>query len=212
MGQHEEVLHFLTVLAVVCYAINGSLKAIAKQMDVFGTLVIALVTAIGGGTVRDLLLRRPVFWVGDPIFLYVGAATGILVLVATRLARAPTRALLITDTLGLSLFAVIGASVAGTAGVPLVSAILTGAMTGFAGGIVRDVLCGEVPRVLTRDIHATAAISGSASFLLLRGVGVGETGAQCVGIALVIALRALEYRFGPALPILAGKDPPDVAR
>ena len=200
------MLHFLTVLAVICYAINGALKAIEKRMDVFGTVVIALVTAIGGGTVRDLLLRRAVFWVGDPRFLYVGAATAILVLAAVRLARPPSRALAVTDSLGLALFAVIGATVAEAAGVPFVSAVLTGAMTGFAGGIVRDVLCGEVPKVLKRDIHATAAILGSASFLLLRRAGLGELQSQAIGVAVVLVLRALEYGFGPWILVPNGGD------
>jgi uncharacterized membrane protein YeiH len=199
------MLDLLTVLAVICYAINGSLKAIQKQMDIFGTLVIALVTAIGGGTLRDLLLGRSVFWVVDPLFLYVGAATGILVLAATRVACVPTRSVLVTDSLGLALFAVIGATVAGAAGVPLVSAVLTGAMTGFAGGIARDVLCGEVPRVLKRDIHATAALTGSACFLLLQRAGIAEVKCQTAGIILVVVIRALEHRFGPFLLVLSNK-------
>lgn len=190
------------MVAVTCYAVNGALKAMQKRMDFFGALVIALVTAIGGGTVRDLLLRLPVFWVHDPTFLYVGACTAALVVLATRLVQVPSRAVVVTDALGLALFAVIGAHVARSTGVPRVPAILTGAMTGFGGGVVRDLLCGEMPRVLKRDVHATAAITGAAAYLLLFARTGSEPLSLTAAIALVLLIRAVEVWWGFHLPML----------
>lgn len=196
------MLQGLTMVAVMCYAVNGALKAMQKRMDFFGALVIALVTAIGGGTVRDVLLRLPVFWVHDPTFLYVGACTAALVVLATRLVQVPSRAVVVTDALGLALFAVIGAHVARATGVPRVPAILTGAMTGFGGGVVRDLLCGEMPRVLKRDVHATAAITGAAAYLLLFARTGNEPSSFTLAIALVLLIRAVEVWWGFHLPML----------
>lgn len=198
------MLQSLTMVAVMCYAVNGALKALQKRMDFFGALVIALVTAIGGGTVRDVLLRLPVFWVRDPAFLYVGTCTAALVVLATRFVRVPSRAVVVTDALGLALFAVIGAHVARITGVPRVPAILTGAMTGFGGGVVRDLLCGEMPRVLKRDIHATAAITGAATYLVLFAGTSNESLSLSSAIALVLLIRAIEVRWGFHLPTLRG--------
>lgn len=209
IAQPAAMLDVLTMLAVACYAVNGALKALQKEMDFFGAVVIALVTAVGGGTLRDMLLSRPVFWVHDPRYVYVGTAIAALVVVATRLVRAPSRSVVVTDALGLALFAVIGAHVACSTGAPLVTAILTGAMTGFAGGIARDVLCGEVPRVLKRDIHATAAIAGSATYVLLRRAGAGEAANLAAGMAVVLLIRAVESWSGIHLPTLRIPDDAD---
>lgn len=192
----------LTMIAVACFALSGALKALQKGMDFFGAIVIALVTAVGGGTVRDLLLGRPVFWVHDPIFLHIGAASATLVVLGTRLARPPAQSVLATDAVGLSLFAVIGAHTAYATGVPAATGILTGAMTGFVGGIVRDVLCGEIPRVLQEDIHATAAIAGAALYVGLRSLGVGDVASAALGIAAVLTIRVVELRYGIHLPTL----------
>lgn len=193
---------YLTMLAVAGYALSGALKALQKGMDFFGAIVIALVTAVGGGTLRDLLLSRPIFWVHDSIFLHVGGAVATLVVVLTRSASLPTRAVMIMDAIGLALFAVIGAHSAYDAGVPLVIGILTGAMTGFVGGIVRDVLCGEVPRVLKEDIHATAALAGSAVYMGLRRLGLGDGQSAALAIISVLVIRGVEMRWGIHLPML----------
>lgn len=190
------------MLAVACYAVNGSLKALQKGMDFFGAVVIALVTAVGGGTARDLLLRQDVFWVRDPLYVHVGAAVATAVVLATRFARAPSRLVPITDALGLSLFAVIGAHSAQATGVAPMIAVLTGAMTGFVGGIVRDILCGEIPRVLKRDIHATAALAGAGLYVLLLHTGVGERTATSVAASAVFVVRLVEIRWGIHLPTL----------
>lgn len=199
------MLHALTMIAVACYAVNGALKALRKEMDVFGALVIALVTAVGGGTVRDVLLGRPIFWVHDPRYLYVGATTAAVTVLVTRFARPPSRSVVVTDAFGLALFAVIGAHVANATGAPLVPAVLTGAMTGFGGGVARDVLCGEVPRVLKRDVHATAALTGSAAYVLLQRGGTHEIGSLVAGILVVLLIRAVEIRWGLHLPMLRAR-------
>lgn len=196
LAYDAKVLRILTTLAVACYAANGALKAIRHEMDFVGALAIAMVTAVGGGTARDLLLGRPVFWIHDPLFLYVSGVTAVAAVAATAFARPGPQLLLVTDTIGLALFAVIGAHAANAAGAPLVSTVLTGGLTGFGGGIARDLLCGEVPRVLKRDIHATAAISGATVYVLIQRGGGSVASGLGAGIFTVVLLRTIETRWG----------------
>ena len=170
-------LRTLTTLAVACYAANSALKAIRHELDVIGAL--AIITAVGGVTARDLLLDRPVFWIHDPLLLYVAGLTALALMVMTGFTSPHPRVLILTDTIGLALIALIGAHAANATGAPFVSTVLTGGLTGFGGGIARDLLCGEVPGVLKRDIHATAAISGAAVYLGAERLGATE--AACLG-------------------------------
>lgn len=145
-------LYVMDLVGVFAFAVSGALRAGREGMDLFGVLVIAAVTAIGGGTVRDPLLNEPVYWTSDVTYLYVILAAALCTLLYGRWRRPPARALLVADAFGLAVFAVLGVRAGLEAGVSPLVAVLMGAITGTVGGAVRDVLCRETPLILRREL------------------------------------------------------------
>ena len=194
-------LHLLDLIGVAVFAVSGALAAGRKALDLFGVLVIASLTAVGGGTVRDLLLdRHPIFWIADPSYLIVIAAAALLTLIHVQLRAPPGNALSIADALGLALFSLSGAQIAEAAGVAPIIAVLMGTITGVAGGVLRDVLCAEIPLILRRDIYATAAIAGISVYLVAEALGVPRLWAFAIGMSVVVALRISAIVWGLRLP------------
>jgi uncharacterized membrane protein YeiH len=194
--------YLLDLLGVAVFAISGALAAGRKSLDLLGVLVVAVVTAIGGGTLRDLLLdRHPIFWIADPTYLVVISIATLLTLSYARLRPPPGNTLLFADALGLSLFTIMGSQIAEAAGLPAIIIVLMGTITGVAGGMLRDVLCAEVPLILRRDIYATAAIAGASLYLLALQFGLSRSGAAFVGMAAVALLRLLAILYGLRLPV-----------
>jgi len=175
----------LDLLGVAVFAVSGALQAGRKSMDLFGVVVIAVVTAIGGGTIRDVLLEnRPIFWIEDPNYLLVILAAAALTIVYTRFFEPPRGSLLVADAFGLSLFTIVGANIADQAGAPGLIVVIMGAITGAAGGLLRDVLCAEIPLILRRDIYATAAIAGATVYVLLTGLNLADALAAAVSFTI----------------------------
>jgi uncharacterized membrane protein YeiH len=196
------VWRFADLLGVAVFAVSGALAAGRRELDLLGVVVVAALTAIGGGTLRDLLLdRHPIFWIADPAYLVVIAAASLLTVVYVRVAPPPGDALLVADALGLALFTLSGARIAEDAGLSPIIVVLMGTVTGVAGGVLRDVLCAEVPLVLRRDVYATAAIAGIALYLLLEALGARRPWAFAAGMALVVALRLVAIVRGLQLPV-----------
>lgn len=197
------LLDILSLSGVAVFAISGALTAGRKGFDIFGVLVIAIVTAIGGGTIRDLLLNRPVFWTIDTRYLWVTTGAALITLLYVRVQRPPMRLLLIADALGLALFTISGTQIAEGAGASPGVAILMGGITGAAGGVLRDVLSAEVP-MLMRDgeLYATAALAGAVGYLLLRWVGMEREHAAVIGMGLVATVRFAALRWSIRLPVV----------
>jgi uncharacterized membrane protein YeiH len=182
--------YLLDLFGVAVFAISGALVAGRKSLDLFGVYVVAAVTAIGGGTLRDLLLdRRPIFWIDDPIYLLVIVVATTAVFLYTRVGRPPFNAILVADAFGLAFFTISGAEIALRAGVPATIVVLMGTMTGVAGGAIRDVLCGEIPLILRRHIYATASIAGAALDVSLLSAGMSAVPAAILSMVLVFGLR-----------------------
>jgi uncharacterized membrane protein YeiH len=200
-------LYILDLFGVGVFAASGALAAGRKRMDVFGVIVIGAVTAVGGGTLRDLLLdRHPVFWMADPVYLLVILIAALLTLAYVRYRRPPVNALAIADAFGLALFTIGGAQVAERAGVPALVVVLLATMTGVAGGVLRDVLSAEIPLVLRRgDLYATASIAGATTYLLAKALGPGAP-AAVIGIAVVMLLRFAAILWGLKLPVVTPRD------
>ena len=170
-------------------------------MDLFGVLVVAVVTAIGGGTVRDVLLdNRPVFWISDPTYLVVILAAASATFVYGRFFTPPRGSLLVADAFGLAVFTFIGARSAYEAGVPVIIVVLMGTITGAAGGVMRDVLCAEVPLILRREIYATAAIAGATVYVLLEEAFPNGPLTTLLPVATVFAVRLAAIRFDLHVP------------
>jgi uncharacterized membrane protein YeiH len=195
------ILYTADLTGVAVFAVSGALAAERKGLDIFGVIVIASVTAIGGGTVRDLLLNRdPIFWIADPHYLIVIAAAAVLTAFTSGAFRPPANALLVADALGLGLFTLSGALIAETAGLSPIIVVLMGTMTGAAGGVIRDLLTADIPLILRRDIYATAAIAGVALYLVLRALGMKQPWAFGIGMAAVVLLRLLAIQLRWQLP------------
>jgi len=196
------LLYFFDLAGVAVFAASGVLAARDRDLDVFGVLVVATVTAIGGGTLRDVLLdRHPIFWISDPWYLVVIVVAALSTVAYLRVRPPPGATLLTADALGLALFALSGAQVAEAAQCPPLIVIVMGTMTGVTGGVLRDILTAQVPLVLRREIYATAAVAGIAAYLALRAFGVPATASLGTGMIVVVALRLVAIRWDLHLPV-----------
>ena len=203
----EATLRFLEMVGVAVFAISGALAAGRKSLDLVGVIVIGTVTAIGGGTLRDLLLDRRPFWLTDPVYLYVIFAAALLTVVYTRRWAPPERALAVADALGLALFTISGAQIAERSNLPVIVVVIMGTLTGVAGGMLRDVLTAEIPMVMRRGrIYATAAILGAFVYLILQSF-IDRTVAALVGMACIAALRLAAIVWNLTLPVFSLSDP-----
>ena len=203
----------IETVGVAVFALSGALVAARKGMDPFGFVLLATVTGIGGGTLRDLLIGAgPVFWIGDPpdvlVCILVAAAT--FSLGPRRIGifdgGKRGRALLWADALGLALFAVIGTGKALAAGVPALSAVALGTITATFGGIIRDLLAGTTPLVLRQEIYVTAAALGAAVMVGLIKLGFEPFNCASAGFAAAFTLRALALLRGWSLPAFPRRD------
>jgi uncharacterized membrane protein YeiH len=203
------LLFVLNLLGAAVFAVSGVLAAGRKSLDLLGVVVVAIVTAIGGGTIRDLLLdRHPIFWFHQPEHLLVIVGAALLTLVYLRFRRPPERSLLIADALGLALFTVTGTQVAVAAELPAVIAVVMGVITGVAGGVVRDILTAEIPLILRGGhLYATASITGATLYLLLLAAGLPRPGPALIGMLAVVLLRFASILWGLQLPVFALSDP-----
>ena len=206
MQEMNELLYWLDLFGIVVFALSGALMAGRYKLDPFGVVVLASVTAIGGGTIRDIILDTPVFWVENPIYLYVILATAVLTIILIRRPkRIPKRFLLIADAFGLALFAVLGTEKALSLGAPVSVAVVMGTITGVAGGMIRDVICNVIPMILQKEIYATSAILGGSLFAFLQYLGWPVNIALISAIlgALTLRLAAIYWRVSlPAFQII----------
>ncbi len=195
----RQLLELLDMAGVAVFAVSGALAAARGRHTIVTFAFFAAVTGIGGGTLRDLLIGAPVFWVGRSDYLGVClAAAGIVWLLKAD--RWQLAALLWFDAVGMAAYAVIGAAKALGAGLPPLSAIVMGVLTASFGGIVRDVLAGEPSVLLRREIYVSAAALGASAYVVLSVIGAGTLIAGGVGVAAGFTLRALAIGRGLALP------------
>lgn len=202
----NDLLHWLDIFGIIVFSLSGALMAGRYKLDPFGVVVLASVTAVGGGTIRDIILQTPVFWVVQPIYLYVILTTALLTIILVRQPKLiPKRFLLIADALGLALFAVLGTQKSLALGSPLPVAIVMGIITGVAGGMIRDVLCNVIPMILQKEIYALAAMLGGCLFGVFHLLGWPENESTLIAIlgALLLRLAAIYWRVSlPAFEII----------
>ncbi|MDT0617516.1 trimeric intracellular cation channel family protein [Salinisphaera sp. P385] len=197
------LLYYLDLVGVAVFAASGVLAARDRELDILGILVVAAITAIGGGTLRDLLLdRHPIFWVSDIWYVIVIIAAALATVAWLRLRSTSGASMMVADAMGLGLFALSGAQLAEAAGSPPLIAVLMGTMTGVTGGVLRDVITARVPLLLRREIYATAAILGIVVYLGLHAVGMARTPAFVAGMSVVVALRLVAIRWQWHLPVV----------
>lgn len=196
------VYFLLEMLGTLAFAISGIRLASAKRFDWFGAYVVGFTTAIGGGTLRDVMLSQTPFWMMDNVYLIVTAlALGIVILFGRYLIRL-NNTFFIFDAVGLGLFTVVGIEKTLAGGFPLWVAVIMGTMTGAAGGVLRDILINEVPLIFRREIYALACVFGGVVFWVCGLAGVTGAALQIITAASVIAMRIVAVRFSLKLPIL----------
>lgn len=196
----ETITSVLDGVGIVAFAITGALMASRKQMDIVGFVVIGTVTGIGGGTLRDVLLDLPVFWVASPGYLIACALVSALVAFAARVSQSQYRLILWLDAVGLAIFAVTGAERAMLTGAGATVAVAMGVMTATFGGIVRDLLGNESPVILSREIYASAALAGALIFVTLTATDAPRAAAIGAGFAAGLLIRTTALRYGWSLP------------
>ncbi len=197
------LVNTLTYLGLIAAAISGVMEARRKDMDVVGACVVAFITALGGGTLRDMLLGKyPIFWIDNQTFAVVTFIVSLATFYSSRLLRLSTRAILIPDAIGLGMFSIIGADVALGSHTPLFAAALMGVVTGVFGGILRDIICKEIPTVFARSAHlyATCSLAGAVVYIGLFRSGSPQSFAATMGFLTVFGLRLLAVRYNLRLP------------
>ncbi len=187
----ELLVYYFDLFGTAVFAFSGVLVAGRLRMDAIGVIVLAAVTAIGGGTIRDLLIgASPIFWIKDPTYLWVILGTSAFGMWLARVpSRLPWYALPVADAFGLALFVVIGTKKALLFGTSDMVAVVMGVITGVAGGLIRDVLAREVPMVLQKEIYATACILGGIVYILCIKLGLSYVPAMVISMLGVLVVR-----------------------
>lgn len=199
-------MQLIDVLAAVVFAVSGALVASRKGLDVMGFMWLAVITGVGGGTVRDLILDVPVFWVQQPIYVAACLVTAVVMHFVAPLVESRYMTLLWFDAFGLALVTVAGTAKALDVAAPALVAIAMGAVTGAVGGILRDTL-GQEPSVLLRhEIYVTASVLGACTYVGLHGLGFDRLAAMIAGFLVTFSVRGLAIRFGWSLPVFRDRE------
>lgn len=199
-------LTILEILGTMAFAVSGIRLASAKKFDWFGAYVVGLVTAIGGGTIRDLMLDVPPFWMLNSIYLTVTAVSVAIVIIWGKYLIRLNNTFFVFDTIGLALFVVVGIQKTLAVGYPFWVAIIMGTITGAAGGVIRDIFINEVPLIFRKDIYAMACVLGGIFYFISYKLGFNEVVTQLITAVSIFAIRILAVKYHLSLPVLKGDD------
>ena len=199
-------LYWISLLAVVVSSASGVLKAGFRKFDLFGVMIIAITTGLGGGSLRDMLLDVEVFWIEDQTFFIASSLSAVAIFVGARLVKISPKFFLIPDAAGLATFSVAGTMVSLVSGAPWLVASFMGVITGAMGGIFRDVLCNETPIVFKSPLYATAAWAGSLGFIALLHYQVNLTLAAIIAGLGIFIVRLVAIRLNLGLPKFSFKE------
>lgn len=193
-------IEYLDFIGIAVFAVSGSLVASRKEMDLIGFGLMASLTGIGGGTLRDMILGRPVFWLETPYYVGVCLAVAVVVYFTAHVVQRRYPYVLWADAVGISAYAVVGADIALRSGAHPLVAIVMGMMTATFGGLIRDVVCNEIPLVLRKEVYATCTMLSAAAFVLARAAEMPVSWAVLIGFGLGFGLRAGGILRGWTLP------------
>ena len=192
------------IIAITAEAMSGALAAGRRNMDFFGVAVIAFLTALGGGTVRDILLGNfPITWTQHPLYIYITITGGLATIVLARFMRHLHQLFLVLDAIGLVAFTVIGCNVALRLGYDTVVVVMAGIITGIFGGIIRDIMCNRMPQVLRHELYASVSLVVALLYLALRHQGVSESVNLLAAFSVGLLLRMSAIRWKLSLPVFS---------
>ncbi|MCB7479881.1 trimeric intracellular cation channel family protein [Christiangramia sediminis] len=191
----------LDVLGTIAFAISGALSAMNRRLDLFGIFIIAFVTAIGGGTVRDILIgSTPVMWMENIVYIYLIGVVTILAIIFRNKLNYLKKSLFLFDTIGLGVFTITGVETGIQNGLDPIVSVALGAMTGTFGGVIRDILCNEIPVIFRKEIYATACLIGALAYVILYDMGVDADVIYLVTSLTVISIRLVVVKYHISLP------------
>jgi len=197
------MFYIVDILGTIAFAISGVLVAMQKRMDPFGILIIAFVTAVGGGTLRDILIgETPVSWMKDMTFVYVILGSTIFAVLVRNKINYLRTSLFLFDTIGIALYTVVGIEKGLNANLHPIICIALGTMSACFGGVIRDILCNEIPVIFRKEIYATACILGGITYFVLRYLPIDNNLIFVIAGAVVIIVRLLAVKFKISLPTL----------
>ncbi len=200
------LFEILDQIGILTFAISGSRLALSKKLDPFGALFLAGVTAIGGGTLRDILLNKPVFWLHDTLPLLTILVGVAITIVFRKKIVTINRTLFIFDTVGLGVFVAVGLEKALEAQLPPIQAIMIGTITAVFGGVIRDILGNEIPLIFRKEMYVTTCILGGIFYLLIGYLNPPIWVLSISTILLVIVLRIVSIKFKLSYPLLSERD------
>lgn len=207
-GIQESVTEFITwcdYLGTFAFAISGIRLAAARRFDWFGAYVVGVVTAIGGGTVRDVLLNIPPFWMVQPSYLFISLLALIFTISFRKYVVRLNNTVFLFDTIGIGLFTVVGVAKTFDCGYAWWLAIVMGTVTGSFGGMIRDILINQTPLIFRKDIYATACLLGGAVYVGLMFTTVPIDIVQFIAAFIVIAVRFIAVKYHISVPVFRGK-------
>lgn len=197
------MFYILDILGTVAFAISGVLVALNKRMDAFGILIIAFVTAVGGGTLRDVLIgETPVSWMKDMTFIYVVILSTIFAVIFRTKIDYLRTSLLLFDTIGIGLYTVVGVEKGISAELHPIICVFLGTVSACFGGVIRDILCNEIPIIFRKEVYATACILGGVTYFLVIKLPIASNFVFIIAGAVVITVRLIAVRFKISLPNL----------
>jgi len=197
------MFYIIDILGTIAFAISGVLVAMNKKMDPFGILIIAFVTAVGGGTLRDILIgQTPVGWMTNMTFTYVILITTISAIVFRNKINYLRTSLFLFDTIGIGLYTVVGVEKGLSAGLHPIICIALGTISACFGGVLRDILCNEIPVIFRKEIYATACILGGLCYFLIRKLPIEDNFVFIIAGTVVIVVRLIAVKFKISLPSL----------
>ena len=201
-----KLILLIDILGTIAFAISGVLTALNKRLDPFGILILAFVTAVGGGTLRDILIDANVAWMRNLTYVYVIFGSTIFAVIFRKRLGYIRRSLFLFDTIGIALYTIVGVEKGIAAGFHPIICIALGTMTACFGGVLRDILCNEIPIIFRKEIYATACILGASAYFLLHNTPISEDFIVIISGSIVIIVRLLAVYFNLSLPSIYRKD------
>ncbi len=201
-----KLILIIDILGTIAFAISGVLTALNKRLDPFGILIIAFVTAVGGGTLRDILIDANVAWMRNLTYVYVILGATIFAVIFRKRLGYIRRSLFLFDTIGIALYTIVGVEKGIAAGFHPIICVALGTITACFGGVLRDILCNEIPIIFRKEIYATACILGATAYFLLLNTPISLDFIVVISGAIVFTVRLLAVYFNLSLPTIYRKD------
>ena len=200
-----DIILFLDYFGVFVFSMSGVLAASEKKLDLFGGIIIAFVTALGGGTLRDLLLNVEIGWISNTYYVYVVLGGSVFALAFKKITKHIRKTIFLFDSIGISLFTILGVQKALMLDTPFEVAIIFGVMTATFGGVIRDTLCNDIPLIFRKEVYATACIVGAINYVVLDAYHINEIVNTLISGGIIITIRTLSIVKKWSLPIINDK-------